>query len=371
MPDTRPGLVIDPETGICSACRHAEQKETINWQDRQEYLKFICDEFRRDDGYYDCIVPVSGGKDSYFATYIIKEKMHMNPLLVSVSNLFTTTKTGEYNLRNLGDVFGCDILSLSLNRKVARHMVRKAFEELGSPTWCYDRAIYTWPMQVAMKYNIKLIIYGENTSYEYGGPLHKETFSAIDQINNDAVKDVGGLEYWLDEKADITMKDMQPYIFPSQLEIAKSDLNPVYLSFFMKWSGYHNMVLAKEWGFKTLDDTSEWDRKGYIEDFDQIDSLGYLTHIFMKYPKFGHCRATDVASIWVRESGITREEAIELVREHDHLLDPRALYDFLSFTGYTDSEFWQIVDKFYNRDLFDNINGNWVLKHPVWGKHAW
>jgi len=366
MPDTRPGLVIDPETGICSACMHAEQKNSTDWKCRLEQLKMLCDEYRRDDDSYDCIIPVSGGKDSHYQVHVMKEKMHMNPLLVSVTAPFNTTEAGEHNIRNISEEFGCDIILLSLNRKAVRIMMRKAFEELGSPTWCYDRAIYTFPLQVAVEKNIPLVVWGENTSYEYGGPLQKETPSALNQINNDAVKDVGGLEHWLGD--NLTIKDMQPYIHPSKDDIARVGLNPIYLSYFCRWSGYKNYRFARLRGFKSLDDTGEWDREGFVESYDQIDSVGYLVHPAIKYQKFGHARATDVCSNWIREGKITRQKAIKLIKENDHKMDPRAVSDFCEFIGYSEKEFWKILDNFYNRDLFDKIDGEWVLKHKVWEK---
>lgn len=363
MPDTRPGLTIDEE-GVCSACRHYEQRQNVDWKNRRKELEELCDRYRGSRGDdYDCILPMSGGKDSHFAAYVIKEKLNMNPLLVCVGNPFGMTKAGEHNLNNLSDVFGCDSLVLMQNRQVAKKLIRKAFETLGSPTWYYDQAIYTFPLQVGIKYDIPFIIWGEDTSYVYGGPLKVETPSALKQIDNDAVKDVGGLGYWLGE--GITMKDLRSVVYPSKEKIEQAKLNPVFLSYFCEWSGYSNYELAKAYGFRSLD--GEWDRRGYVESYDQIDSVAYLCHIWLKYPKYGHCRATDVCSNWIREGRITREAAIELVKERDHELDPRALADFCDFTGYTEEEFWKIADKFYNRDLFEkDEKGEWKLKQPIW-----
>lgn len=364
MPDTRPGLIIG-EDGVCSACRHAEQKNTIDWNARWTELEALCDQHRgcHGDG-YDCIIPVSGGKDSHFQVHVMKERLDMNPLLVCVTAPFSTTEAGDHNLANISEEFGCDVVLLSLNRRAVRTMMRKAFEELGSPTWCYDRAIYAFPLQTAVRMDIPLVVWGENTSYEYGGPLTEEMPSAIDQINNDAVKDVGGLDHWLVD--GLTMKDMQPYIHPSPDEIERVGLNPIYLSYFCKWSGYRNYLFAKGRGFKSLEDTGEWDREGFVEGYDQIDSVGYLVHPQIKYMKFAHARVTDVCSNLIREGRMTRDEAIELVREHDHKLDPKALADFLAFTGYTEVEFWKIVDRFYNTELFEKVDGEWKIKNPIW-----
>jgi hypothetical protein len=217
-------------------------------------------------------------------------------------------------------------------------------------------------MGINMK--IPLIVYGENISYTYGGVDDKETYSAKEQINNNCVKDVGGLDFWLDN--DISIKDMNACVYPLKKEIEDAKLDPIYLSYFVPWDGYKNYRLAKRYGFQSLGDNGEWVRQGYIEDYDQIDALGYLVHPWLKYPKFGHARATDVCSYWIRAGRIMRKEAIQLVKAHDHKLDPRALSDFLDFTGYTKKKFWNIVEKFYNRDIFKKVNGKWRLKNPIW-----
>ena len=242
-------------------------------------------------------------------------------------------------------------------------MLWKAFVKMGSPMWYWDRAVYAFPIKLGINLKIPLVVYGENISYEYGGFQTKETYSAKDQINNDVVKKVDW-DYWLDD--EITMKDFNALIYPSKEEIERAGLEPIYLSYFMRWDGHKNMELAKKYGFKSLNDTGEWAREGYIEDYDQIDAVGYLVNPWLKYPKYGHARATDVACYWIRTGRITREEGIRLVKEHDHKLDKKTLKDFLEFVGHTEEEFWEAADKFYNRDIFEKINGRWRLKDPIY-----
>ncbi len=142
-------------------------------------------------------------------------------------------------------------------------------------------------------------------------------------------------------------------------------LDPIYLSYFVPWNSYSNYIFAKSRGFHDLN--NEWDRSMCAENFDQVDSVAYLVHAWMKYPKFGHACATDYAARFVRYGMMSRDEAIEIVRERDHNLDPKAVEDFCRFAGYRESEFWAIIDRFYNRDLFIKDSfGHWVLKNPVW-----
>lgn len=362
IPNTRPGIIFDEE-GVCRPCRVAEERKKIDWDKRFDELRKLCDKYRSKNGdHYDCIIAVSGGKDSYFQIYVMKELMKMNPLLVNVYN-FSWTNTGWYNFTNMSDVFGCDVISLNLNRKIAKKMLWKAFVEMGSPTWYWDRAVYVFPVRMGINYNIPLIVYGENINYEYGGSQTKETYSAKNQINNDVAKKVD-FDFWLDD--EIAMKDLNAIVYPSNDEIEKAKLEPIYLSYFMRWDGYENMEMAKKYGFKSLDDTGEWKREGYIEDYDQIDAIGYLVHPWIKYPKYGHARATDVASNWIRTGRITRKEGIALVKEHDHKLDKRALRDFLDFVGHSEEEFYSILEKFYNRDIFEKIADQWKLKESIY-----
>ena len=362
MPDTRPGIKFDEE-GICYPCRHYEHRSEVNWDERWQALELIADKYRGCNGnFYDCINTVSAGKDSYFQTYILKEKLGMNPLLVNVNN-FSWTETGRHNWSNLLQEFGVDAHIMSLNPKVCKKMFKMALEKLGSPTWYFDKAIYAYPIQTAIKLGIPLIIYGENTSYEYGGALNGDNYSALNQINNDVVKPVDW-SVWLESDESLSMKEFNPAIYPLAEEIKKAELNPIFLSYFTPWSGYKNMQFARTRGFRTLDDTGEWKREGYLEQYDQIDTVGYLTHTWFKFPKYGHQRVTEVASLWIREGRMTREEAVKMVNEEDWKLDRRMLRDFLDFISYPEEDFWRVVDKFANRDIVEKRDGVWRLKNP-------
>jgi N-acetyl sugar amidotransferase len=359
MPDTRPGITFN-EKGVCAACVNYERRKNIDWDKRLQELNKLCAKYKSDNGSYDCIVTVSGGKDSYYQVYVMKELMHMNPLLLNVFN-FDYTEAGLHNLTNMSEAFGCDMLSLHLNRNVAKKMLRIAFEEFGSPTWYWDRAVYVWPIQMAIELGIPLVVYGENVSYEYGGSQREETYSAKAQIDNDVAKSIP-LDFWLGK--GISRKDLNPVIYPNNFEIEKAGIDPIYLSYFTPWGEMLHLSVAKRYGFKTL--SNEWTREGFFEDWKQIDAISYLVHPWLKYPKFGHRTATDLASRLIREGELTRQEGIKLVKDHDEKLDQWSLQAFLDFTGYNHEEFWKIVDKFYNRELFEKRNEGWVLKRPIW-----
>jgi len=345
MPDTRPGLTFTD--GVCQACLNYENRKNIDWGVRFSELARLCGKHCKNNG-HDCVIAVSGGKDSHFQVHVIKEQMGMNPLLVTVEDNFPMTRAGEHNIKNISEEFGCEIISLKPDIKTQKEIGRKTFEEFGKPTWYIDRLIYTYPIYIAEKFGIPLVVYGENVSYEYGGEHSEDTYSAKEQILNGVLDDVS-------VGTDV------PLISAG---ILSNGLEQIYLSYFVPWNSYENYVFAKSRGFKDL--SGEWKRTHHIENYDQIDSRAYLVHPWLKYPKYGHASATDIASRLIRYGIVTREEGIKLVKGHDHRLDQKCVDDFCDFFGYDENEFWFIVDTFYDRKIFElNDMAEWVLKEPI------
>lgn len=361
MPNTRPGISFNDQ-GVCSACQSYERRNKIDWDKRWKEFEKICDKYRgmNGDG-YDCAIAVSGGKDSHYQVHLMKNIMHMNPILFSVEDNFPMTEAGKHNLKNISEEFGCNIISLKPNRDAQKKLMRYMFEKYGKPTWYLDRLIYTYPLLMATKFNTPLLVYGENVSYEYGGSDYEETYSARDILKNGVAADIDEKE--LIENAGVCANDLA---LTKGLDISMLDkLDPIYISYFVPWNSFTNYEIAKKHGFHDL--THEWDRGHHVENFDQIDSRAYLVHSWMKYPKFGHASATDYAARMVRYGLVSREEAKEMVKKHDHNLDPLCVRDFCDFCGYTETEFWAIIDKLYNKELFKKDSlGRWVLKHPIW-----
>lgn len=359
MASTRPGIYFS-ESGLCAGCIAEERKDLIDWDERKKELEVLCSKYRRNDGEYDCIIAVSGGKDSHYQVYIMKEVMGMNPLLVSVEDNFTMTEAGKHNIKNISEEFSCDIVSMKPNIKTQKIIMRHCFSNYAKPTYSIDVLIYSFPLWIAIKFGIKLIVYGENSSYEYGGFQTEETYSAREQISNGAASGIP-LQEFID--AGVSKKELHFLKYPSKKEIAL--IEPIYLSYFFRWNDYSNYVFVKKRGFKDL--TGEWRRTHHIDDYTQIDSMGYGVHYWLKYPKFGQQYTSDLVSRFIRYGLITREEGIELVKKHDHALDQKCIDDFCSFCGYSLSEFWAIVDRFYNKDLFKKDKfGRYILKRPIW-----
>ncbi len=360
MPNTRPGITFVED--VCLPCIHYEKQKTTNWDERKNELEKLCDKYRGCNGNgYDCAIAVSGGKDSHFQVYVMKELMGMNPVLLAVGNT-DWTETGRQNLENLSETFNCDVLSLNPNRYVAKIMARKAFEEIGSPTWYADALIYAYPYRMAIQLGLQLLVYGENVNYTYGGQYSKETCSAKLQPLNDVVKSVDW-QRWLGD-GKLSLKDLESAKQPSFEECEKVGLDPIYLSYFVPWDSHHNYEVAKRWGFKSL--IHEYQREGTLEQYNQIDSIGYLLNQYLKYPKFAHASATEMASRWIRAGLRTREEMIPEVKKYDKILDQGIVSGFCSFTGMGVREFWKTMDKWYNPKFFkQDRDGVWVEKFDV------
>lgn len=361
MPSTRPGITFDEE-GVCSACRHFENRPKVDWDSRMAEFEKFCDKYRHCNGKgnYDCAVAVSGGKDSHYQVHILKEVMHMNPILFSVEDNFPMTEAGIHNLKNISEEFGCTIISCKPNIRAQKILMRYFFEKYGKPTWYVDRLIYTYPLQMALKFHTPMLCYGENVSYEYGGNADEESYSAKRQVENGVAVGIPMEEL---VAAGVPEDELSLVNAPSMEELKQ--LDPFYLSYFMPWNSYRNYQFAKSRGFHDL--THEWDRTHMAENFDQVDSRAYLVHAWLKYPKFGHASATDYTARFIRYGMMTRDEGIRVVKERDGKLDPLAIRDFCNFCGYTETEFWQILDKLYNKELFEkNEFGEWSLKNPIW-----
>lgn len=291
----------------------------------------------------------------------MKEKLGMNPVLFSVEDNFTMTEAGKKNLRNLSEEFKCHIISLKPDIFTQKKIMRKTFEKYGKPTWFIDRLIYSYPFAMAAKFNTPLLVYGENVSYEYGGTDSVETPSAKGIFLNGVASDLDIHEF-LDE--DIKEQNLQLFFDPNKNKADLEKLEPIYLSYFVKWNSYQNYIFAKKRGFSDLQ--GEWDRSHCIETFDQVDSIAYILHAWLKYPKFGHAGASDYASRLIRYKLLSREEAVKLVNEKDHKLDNKVVEDFCAFVGYSKNEFYQILEKHYNKDLFyQNEYGEFKLKNPL------
>ena len=360
-PETKPDLSLD-ENGICDACRFVDVKDTTNWDLRRKELTEIFEKFKNKDGSnYDCVIPVSGGKDSTFQTYVVKKEFGLNPLCVSY-HLPEFTDLGRKNLENLKKL-GVDCLEFTPNPEICKKMQKIALIEFGDAQWPEHFGIFTVPVQVAVHYNIPLIVWGENSQAEYGGPLKDMENKHLDnkwcekygtRVGGQSSSFVGP-EVML--KHGIDRKFLNPYIYPSDEEIKQVGVTGIFLGSFIRWNIKEQLKKVRDLGFTLHDGPSE----GTFTNYENLDNKIQGIHDYFKWLKFGYGRATDNASVQIRLNWINREEAMKLVKEHEGKLPERYLDEFLKQWDMSRDEFLQITEKFTNKELFKkDENGNLI-----------
>ena len=346
-PDTKPQLIFD-ENGICSACKNHELKEKIDWKSKEKELKEILEKFRSENNYYDCIIPVSGGKDSHFQTYTIKEKFGLNPLVVNFHPL-DQTEIGKKNLDNLKKL-GVDCIEFSPNPNVYLNLARFGLKKLGDFQWPEHIGIFTVPVQIAVKYKIPLIIWGENPQFEYGQP----TDIAIDTIlDRKWLEKNGG--YFLDKikpqdmiKHGFELNDMQPYLYPSDEEINQVGITGIFLGSYIKWDIFKQLETVKTIGFQENDEPKE----GTFNKWENLDVYFTVFHDYFKFLKYGFGRATDHASIEIMHGRISREQGLKLVKQYEGKIPRKYLKKFLEFADMSMDDFIGICNEFTNKEIF-------------------
>ena len=344
-PDTKPQLRFD-EHDICDACRWAEQKEKIDWESRRKDLAIILDKYKSKDGSkYDCIIPVSGGKDSHFQTHVIVNEFGLRPLVVNFLPI-DLIPLGRKNMENLKNL-GVDCIEFSANPHVYRKMEKYGLMELGDVNWPEHIGIFTVPVQVAVAYNIPLIIWGENPQMEYGGP------GGGTILDREWLEKYGG--FWLDRvkptvmtRYGIDVRDLKPYIYPSDEDLKRVGITGIFLGQYIKYDIYKELEIVEKLGFSRNPEPKE----GTYTDWENLDTKYTGMHDYFKWIKYGFSRATDHASIDIRAGRITRQEGLKLVKEYEGRIPEKYFQDFLTDMQITRDEFYKIVDKFTNKDLF-------------------
>ena len=347
-PDTKPQIIFNDE-GICSACVNHDKKEIIDWDKKRQEFQDILDKYKsRNKTNYDCIIPVSGGKDSHYQTYVIKKEFGLNPLVINF-HPHDQTELGKRNLENLKKI-GVDCIEFSPNPEVYLKLARFGLKELGDFQWPEHLGIFTIPVQMAVKLNIPLIIWGENPQLEYGQPTDVNKDTILDREWNEKN---GG--YFLDKikpkdmiKYGFQLDELRPYIYPTDEEIRKVGVTGVFLGSYLKWDIFKQLDIVKKIGFKESVDKKE----GTYDGWENLDVYFTVFHDYFKFLKYGFGRATDHASIEIRYGRITREEGLELVKKNEGKIPRQYLKEFLEFADISMDEFLEICSKFTNKKIF-------------------
>ena len=354
-PDTKPQLNFN-EDGVCDACRNWEKKSSVDWESRKKQLQEIAEKYRKSDGSYDCVIPVSGGKDSTFQALYARDELGLNPLLVNFIPR-DLVELGRKNIENLKNQ-GFDYVEFTPNPKIYRQLAKIGLTEFGDVTWPEHHGLFIVPVKVAAAFNIPLIIWGENPQFEYGGP------GLGDQLDFEWLKKFGG--FWLDEynvetigtKFDIKLKNLNPYIYPTKEELEKMNLKSIFLFYFLRYDVYSILEHVKKHGFSVDDRPKE----GTYTNWENLDEKYTGMHDHFKWIKYGFGRATDHASLDIRYGKISREEGKKLVREYEGKIPTRYFEEFLKDMELDKKEFYRIVDKFANKEIFKSDTNGELLR---------
>jgi len=348
MPTTRPEQVFTD--GVCDACHSAVDKyEHINWDEREADFRSILDKYRGDGSNYDCIIPVSGGKDSCYQAITMRDKYGMTPLCVT----HTPCDLTEVGLKNLDFLReqGFDLVQISGNRKNYKELVRIGFFKLGDCCWPEHIGIFTAPVRVAVNYKIPLLIWGENPQFEYGGPATKrdnnfldrnwlEQFQMIGHRLSDVVHD------------GINLHDIKTLIYPTDEEVNQVGVTGLFLGYFEKWDSKRNSDLCCSLGWNRSPDGPI---EGAFNDIENLDCkwIGGL-HDYMKFIKYGYGRATDQICIEIRAGRMTRNEGILALKNSTEGEVPwKYTPDFLDYLNITEELFLENLDRFTNKLIFE------------------
>lgn len=350
MPETKPDILFDEE-GVCSACRHFSDRTDIDWDSRLGELRSILGRYRSEDrSRYDCIIPVSGGKDSTYQTLRMLD-IGMNPLCVTA----TTDKLTDIGRRNLANIreLGVDHVEVSTNPVVRRRINHLALTQVGDISWPEHVAIFTIPVRLAVQMRVPLIVWGENSQNEYGGPAA-------------AAKDSVLTRRWLEEfggllglrvsdllgQDGIEAHDLIQYSYPTDEQLAEVGVTGIFLGYYLPWDGWGNALVAQAHGLETWPHPVD----GSIVNYENLDNAQTGIHDYFKFLKYGFGRSTDLACMMVRRGRLSRADAVDLVKRHDGKFPSTylgvGLDEILSDIGMTMDEFVAVCDRFTNRRLF-------------------
>jgi N-acetyl sugar amidotransferase len=355
---TRPRITFD-ERGWCNACRWMEAKKNLDWRQREKELGSLLDKHRRTDGSFDCLVPVSGGKDGSYVAYNLKHKYGMNPLCLTVTPALPL-ELGEKNLRAFVES-GFNHISVNPAFEAMRKLNRRGFTEMGFPYFGWMIGILAAPLKMAAQLGIGLIFYGEDGEVEYGGSTETDKNPIYDVRYMKKIYLEGGYDKVFNE-LEIKESDLSFFRFPSDELLAKSPIDITHWSYFENWDPYRNYLVAKQHcGLKEAEESNN----GTFTNFAQNDQALYALHTYLMYLKFGFGRANQDASIEIRRGAMDREQAVNLVRLYDGHYPEEFIDTYLDYYQMSKKEFDAVLDRYANTQLFTKIDGRWSPNYVV------
>ncbi len=335
MPSSNEGIQFD-EMGFCQACISAEQKMHIDWTAREKTLRDLLEHYKSLNNDYDCIVPISGGKDSTFQLHVITQVYKMRPLAVTFSHNWYT-ETGKFNLTNALEKFNVDHIQFTPNRKLINRLARKSLTTIGDSCWHCHSGVGAFPLQIAVKYKIPLLIWGESAAEVSGRDSYEKRVLKFDRDYFTRVSAKLTAEQMASD--EIPLRELTGFKLPSVEELEEVGVTGIHLGDYLFWDDERQMEFVRDvYGWK--EDEVEGTYKGYKS----VECRMAGVHDYTKFLKRGFGRGTDHVSADVRAGLLTRQEAFELAKMHDSER-PDALDYYLEITGYTEEEFNAILSE--------------------------
>jgi N-acetyl sugar amidotransferase len=354
LPDTRPNLKIDSE-GHCN-CPASVKARPVNWKQRKAAWRKLVQEIRAKRASYDCVIPVSGGKDSTWQVITALE-WGLRPLAVTWKSP-ARNRLGEANLQNLIRL-GVDHIDFTINPKVEKKFTWKAFQQFGSAALPMHMALHAIPLRLAVNYRIPMILWGENSAYEYGGDEDKNlkgTQLTPEWFQRYGVTHGTRAEDWA--AAGLTVEELTPYRFPSSRELKRHPVRAVFLGQFFPWDPLQTFRVAQRHGFQPARKA----KAGFYKFADVDDSFLITIHHWVKWYKFGFTRLWDNLSQEIRRGRMSRARAVEIVRKRGEEFPHREIVEFCRFVGVSQRRFIRVVEGFRNRNIWKrDICGRWVI----------
>lgn len=360
-PENHPLYLTFDEMGVCSGCRVHEEKDILDWNSRAENLKKIFECYRNKDGKsYDCIIPVTGARDSYFIVHTVKNIYGMHPLLVSYNKQYNTMR-GIRNLAYLRTLFGCDISALTVAPERVKKITRATIKKFGSIYWHCIAGQTVYPVQASVRLKIPLIVWGAHQGIDQVG-----MFSHLDEVEMTRKyrkeHDLMGYEAEDLLGDGLEEPDLRPFMYPSDKEIEKVGVRGIYLNNYIRWNSkqqHEDMIVA--YGYESAKARRTFDTYNDVDCFHYSD-----LHDYIKFLKWGYGKVSDHASREIRLKRLIREEGIELVRKYQDI-EPKAetLKLFLEWVGFAEKEFFEYINQFRDRRVWKKIKGEWQLADSI------
>jgi N-acetyl sugar amidotransferase len=363
LPNTRPGLTIDRE-GVCSACRGHEYKKTIDWAGRRRECEAILSRARSRKSGYDCIVPVSGGKDS---TWQVVKCLEYGLRILGVTwRTPARTELGQKNLDNLIRL-GIDHIDYSIDPEIEKRFMHKTLVKTGSTAVPMHMALFSIPLKIAVSLNIPLVVWGESPHMEYGGSKKDRDYNRLDLgwFKRHGILQGTSASDWIDK--DLTRKDLEPYFLPDREEFTKRRIESIFLGFYLPWDPQESFRVARDNGFRNR---AEGPRTGYY-DYADIDCDFISVHHYFKWLKFGFTRLFDNLSIEIRSGRMTRGKAVSIIAKTGTQVPHEDINKLCKFLDMPLGEFHEIEERFRNHKIWSRKNGRWMIENFIIEGRDW